>query len=157
MSKWSPRARLPVDFSPLLNFEHVPLLQETPLVELLGALKGHKTIEPVNETRFKRTVKDGLEATNTHLSSDNQKLYDFDKDWNQGRLFATEKGVQAVLSRTTTMWFEAGRCLEISAELKETVLRMDEGGLIDESATSTLAESNLNLAAKVLTELKKPP
>jgi hypothetical protein len=155
MSRWSPRARMPVDFSPLLSFEHVPLLQETPLLELLGALKRHTRIEPVSEARFQRTVKDGLEATNTHLSSDNKKLYDFDNDWNQGSLFTTKKGVQAALNRTTTMWFEADRCLEITAELKETTLRGDERGLIDGSATSTLAESNLNLATKVLTELKK--
>jgi len=152
-----PRACLPLDFAPILSVEHTPLLQDAPLVELLGALKRRRKSVFESETRFQQVAREGLEITTDHLANDNRQLYSFSRDWDAGSFFATKKGITKVLTRTSTMWYEADKYLEISAGLKEAALASGRQGLANEPTTCSLAEFNLDLASKVIADLRRFP
>ncbi|MGP8125787.1 MAG: hypothetical protein ACLQEQ_08010 [Nitrososphaerales archaeon] len=137
--------------------EHVPLLQDSPLVELLGAIRQRKKTVFDSDTRFQKVVREGLETTTSHLSNDNRQLYAFSRDWDGGSFFPTKRGIEKVLSRTSTMWFEADKYLEVSAGLKEATLGSGRQGLANEATTSSLAEFNLDLASKVISEFRRLP
>ena len=150
-----PRARLPLDFAPILSVAHIPLLQESPLMELLEALKHHRKSEPVTEKEFQRLVSRGLESSAIHFASDHQQLHRFNEDWENGRYFVTKRAAQKAASRTSLMWFEADKYLEVSSELRHAKFNVAEEGLANESPTDALAESTMDLATRVLGDLKK--
>lgn len=149
--------RLPLDFASFLSVSHVPLLQDSPLVELREALARRGRAVPREEAHFRQIVNGGLSFTTVHFGRDYQQLHLFDKDFEGGRFFVTKKAVEKVVSRTTLMWFEADKYLQVSFELRQAVLSNGEAALANATTTSTLAESTLNLATHVLDEFKKVP
>lgn len=150
-----PRACLPLDFAPILSVAHVPLLQESPLMELLEALRHHRKSEPVTEKEFQRLVSRGLMSSSIHFARDHQQLYRFNEDWENGRYFVTKRAAEKTALRTSLMWFEADKYLEVSSELGHTKFNIAEEGLTNESPTDALAESTMDLATRVLGGLKK--
>ncbi len=120
----------------------------------MWALKQRKKSDFGSETRFQQVAREGLDITTSHLSNGNRQLYSFSRDWDAGSFFATKRGVVKVLSRTSKMWHEADKCLEISAGLKEAALESGRQRLTNEPTTSSLAEFNLDLASKVIAEFR---
>jgi len=149
--------RLPLDRAPILNMRHVRLLQDSPLVELVVAVEKHRKVVFESEARFQRVVREGLETTTSHLSDDNRQLYAFSRAWDEGRFLPTKRGIRRLLSRTSAMWFEADRYLEISASLKQATLGEGRPGLANEHAAKSLAEFNLDLATKILAGFRDLP
>jgi len=149
------RKRFPLDFASFLSVTHVPLLQDSPLLELGEALRRHRSAVPSEENHFRRIVNGGLYSTTVHLGRDYRQLHSFDEDWEGGRFFVTRIGVEKVVSRTATMWFEADKYLAVSPGLRQARLKSGEATLASESTTSCLAASTLNLATHVLDEFKE--
>jgi hypothetical protein len=106
-------------------------------------------------TRFQNLVGTGLSITTTHLGRDFEQLRSLDRDWKDGKFFATWPAVEKIVSRTKLMWFEADKYLELSSELRRAKIIGGERALVNEPSTSALAESTLDLATRVLTEFKR--
>lgn len=134
-------SRIPLDFALLFKC-HVPLIEETPLAEVLEVAKRLQDGAVLGE-KSTRLMNLGLGSATSHMQKDFNQLFAFDHDWKCGRYFNTRTGAGSLCSRASSIWFDADRYLDISSRLRETRLPQQKKNAFTERTSDSLAECRL--------------
>jgi hypothetical protein len=149
----NPFSRIPLDFAAILTSVHIPLLKETPLSETLELLKRKSSGEPSDNHRTQELVSSGIRSATHHLQLDFVQLYNFDCEWKAGKYFSTNSGAGLIALRTSSMWYDADKYLEISSELRKFKNMPSMNGVVLQEPG--LAESTLDLANRLFHQVSK--
>ena len=92
----------------------------------------------------------GLESATLHKQRDYNQLCVFDYERKSGIYFSTKSGAGSLLARSSSIWFDADKYLEILRKLRETKMPREKKELFLERTSDDLAAKTLDIATQIL-------